>query len=184
MFEYSNALCNHGNMVKSRDEREAEFLSIKRDYENLIRKAIHRVYPAFSDFDLQDIEQEVHIKIWKLLENQKLIYPATYLYKMASTTAIDALRRMKFKEQESISEATPEVNSSKKIRLLDVLESVLIKLAEARQIAVRFYLQGYSADEISKLMEWSSARARNLVYRGLEDLRKLLKEEGIHYESE
>lgn len=171
-------------MVKSRDEREAEFLSLKRDYANLIRNAIHRVYPAFSDFDLQDIEQEVHIKIWKLLENQKLIYPATYLYKIASTTAIDVLRRMKFKEQEPISDATPEVNSNEKTRLSDVLESVLLKLAEARQIAVRFYLQGYSADEISKLMEWSSARARNLLYRGLEDLRRMLKEEGIYYESE
>ncbi|MCI0417131.1 sigma-70 family RNA polymerase sigma factor [bacterium] len=172
-------------MAKSRDEKEAEFLSIQRDYGNLIRNAIHRVYPSFSDFDLQDIEQEVHIKIWKLLDNsQKIVYPSTYLYKMAATTAIDVLRKMRFKQQETITEATAGVNPNTESRLFDVLENVLNKLAESRQIAVRFYLQGYSADEIGKLMQWSSARARNLVYRGLEDLRVLLKEEGIYYESE
>ena len=184
MFEYSDTLCNH-DMVKSRDKREAEFLSIQRDYGNLIRKAIHRVYPSFSDFDLQDIEQEVHIKIWKLLENsQKIIYPATYLYKVASSTAIDVLRKMRFKQQELITETTPAIRTNPGSRLLEVLENALTKLAESRQTAVRFYLQGYTAEEIAKLMEWSSARARNLVYRGLEDLRVLLKEEGIHYESE
>ena len=41
-----------------------------------------------------------------------------------------------------------------------------------------------SSQEIADLLGWSEAKARNLVYRGLSELRKYLREEGIEYEAE
>ena len=36
--------------------------------------------------------------------------------------------------------------------------------------------------EIAELLAWSEAKVRNLVYRGLDDLRDALRREGIDYE--
>jgi RNA polymerase sigma-70 factor (ECF subfamily) len=41
------------------------------------------------------------------------------------------------------------------------------------------YLSGYSRDEIARRLGWSEAKTRNLLYRGLEDLRNELRRRGI-----
>lgn len=48
------------------------------------------------------------------------------------------------------------------------------ELPAARQAVVRLHLQGYHRDEIAEVLGWSEARTRNLLYRGLDDLRALL----------
>ena len=45
------------------------------------------------------------------------------------------------------------------------------------------YLAGYSGEEVTKMMGWSEAKTRNLLYRGLADLRERLKEMGITWET-
>ena len=49
-------------------------------------------------------------------------------------------------------------------------------------MAVELYLQGMSSHEIADLLDWSEPKARNLIYRGLNDLRKDLRAEGIDLE--
>ena len=46
-------------------------------------------------------------------------------------------------------------------------------------VAVRMYLNGYNHVEVADRLGWTEARARNLVYRGLADLRAALGEEGV-----
>jgi RNA polymerase sigma-70 factor (ECF subfamily) len=41
------------------------------------------------------------------------------------------------------------------------------------------YLAGYDSAEITQLMGWSEAKTRNLLYRGLADLRALLSAKGV-----
>jgi RNA polymerase sigma-70 factor (ECF subfamily) len=45
-------------------------------------------------------------------------------------------------------------------------------------------LQGLNTAEIGELMGWSEAKARNLVYRGLDDVRSQLRAHGLDYENE
>jgi RNA polymerase sigma-70 factor (ECF subfamily) len=45
------------------------------------------------------------------------------------------------------------------------------------------YLAGYSRMEIADLMEWSEAKTRNLLYRGLDDLKTALSQTGIMVEA-
>ena len=52
-------------------------------------------------------------------------------------------------------------------------------LAPARRAVVRMHLQGYKREEIAALLRWSDAKTRNLLYRGLADLRNALIAEGI-----
>ena len=41
------------------------------------------------------------------------------------------------------------------------------------------YLKGYGREEIAALLGWSEAKTRNLLYRGLDDLRQRLIARGI-----
>ena len=52
-----------------------------------------------------------------------------------------------------------------------------------RRPAVRMYLAGYTREDIAELMGWSEAKTRNLVYRGLDDLRRELTAKGIGWEA-
>ena len=52
----------------------------------------------------------------------------------------------------------------------------------SRRPVVRMYLAGYPREEIASLMGWSEAKTRNLLYRGLADLRERLTELGIGWE--
>jgi RNA polymerase sigma-70 factor (ECF subfamily) len=45
------------------------------------------------------------------------------------------------------------------------------------------YLAGYSREEIADFLGWSEAKTRNLLYRGLADLRNRLTEWGIGWEA-
>jgi RNA polymerase sigma-70 factor (ECF subfamily) len=46
------------------------------------------------------------------------------------------------------------------------------------------HLAGYPREEIESLLGWSEARTRNLIYRGLGDLRARLEELGFGPEGE
>ncbi len=47
-------------------------------------------------------------------------------------------------------------------------------LPEARRAVVRMHLAGYERGEIAALLGWTDGKTRNLLYRGLADLRALL----------
>ena len=52
-------------------------------------------------------------------------------------------------------------------------------LIPARRSVVRMYLAGYAREEIADLLGWSEPKTRNLLYRGLADLRERLTAMGI-----
>ena len=45
------------------------------------------------------------------------------------------------------------------------------------------HLAGYSREEIAQLMGWSEAKTRNLLYRGLAELREQLGQRGAEWEA-
>jgi RNA polymerase sigma-70 factor (ECF subfamily) len=53
------------------------------------------------------------------------------------------------------------------------------EIPASRRPVVRMYLAGHPREEIAELLGWSEAKTRNLLYRGLADLRARLTERGI-----
>ena len=106
------------------------------------------------------------------------------------TAAIDLIRRRRHEDRAApLSEEMPASDvgiprsaawdaaaSQETSRLL---EQAIDSLAKDRQVAVRMHLAGYPREEIESLLGWSEARARNLIYRGLADLRARLEELGF-----
>lgn len=62
-----------------------------------------------------------------------------------------------------------------------VVRAGVDSLGLARRTVVKLHLEGYRRDEIEALLGWSEAKTRNLLYRGLSDLRAYLVERGIEW---
>jgi DNA-directed RNA polymerase specialized sigma24 family protein len=61
----------------------------------------------------------------------------------------------------------------------EALRASLEALAPDRARAVKAHLAGFSVEEIMALCGWPYQRARNLIARGMADLRGALRERGM-----
>ena len=65
----------------------------------------------------------------------------------------------------------------------EIVGNAVDSLMESRRKAVKLFLLNMTLDEIAIFLNWSRDKTRNLLYRGLSDLKKILKEKGIEYEN-
>ena len=151
-----------------------------------------------SDADVDEVMQEVRIRIWKASgggeapSEQFLQSPTSYVYKTAVSAAIDLIRRQRsdrVRNTISLEGDTPVLNTAPTAQanlegaeLAEQVARAVESIPESRRPAVRMYLAGYSREDIAELMGWSEAKTRNLVYRGLDDLRRKLTSMGIGWE--
>ena len=136
---------------------------------------------------LDEVAQEVRIRLWRSLGTGEKIRgaPASYVYRTAVSAALDLLRRRRARGGIACVDRAARLEGlSDEARLpgavLDDEElsrqvsQAVEWLPLARRVAVRLHLAGYDRDEIAALAGWTEAKTRNLLYRGLADLRELL----------
>jgi RNA polymerase sigma-70 factor (ECF subfamily) len=142
--------------------------------------------------ELEDIEQEVRIKLWRFLEKGKKVDNlSSYIKKMAVTTTIDALRKnMKQKPLRELNQLRDRVmltalsTLSKEYESPDAfleeqeltaeLRSAVESLSENRKQVLRLYLLGLSVEEIGDFYKWDKTKVRHFLYRGIDDLREMM----------
>ena len=177
---------------------EAMFNSVVEEYGSFLRNNIVRLCPKDLGLQFSDIEQEARLRLWRALQSEREIRDlASYLYRIAATVTIDAVRRVKARREEQFTsdqeegevvnqiEADPRSSPERIALRREVarkLDDALMQVAEDRRRAVALYLEGMTSHEIARLTGWSEPKARNLTYRGLNDLRGMLKSEGINCE--
>jgi RNA polymerase sigma factor (sigma-70 family) len=183
---------------RSSSELTARFERLLEQYATLLRTAIARHCPSALGLQTSDIEQEARLRLWRAVEREKEFDdPASYIYRIAVTTTIDAVRRVLARREEQFGEddalpgsemhMTADPNTApdalaERRELMNAIRSALGSIARDRRRAVELHLQGLTLGEISHLLGWTEGRTRNLVYRGLDDLRQTLRREGIEYE--
>ena len=171
------------------------------DFADMVRRVAwrHRLADAYVD----EVMQEVRIRLWRShgtggAEGSEQIQraPASYVYRTAVSAALDLLRRRRtqragatvpLEEAGDAAAATPnevrgpdaELEASE---LAGQVARAIETIPASRRPAVRMYLAGYPREEIASLMGWSEAKTRNLLYRGLADLRERLTAMGIGWE--
>jgi RNA polymerase sigma-70 factor (ECF subfamily) len=143
--------------------------------------------------EVDELEQEMRLRLWKALRTGEKIEaaPASYLQRVARSAAIDMFRRRRARREEPIPEAgahepmaAPPVEAQLEHEdLTRALAEAISGLVASRQGVVRMYLAGYPREAIADLMGWSEPKTRNLLYRGLEDLRQRLTAMGISPEA-
>jgi len=170
-----------------------EFDSVLEKYSRFIKAHIQKFNLPKNGIDPDDIFQEVRIKIWKLLNDEKKIINYTsYIRKIVDSSAIDQLRKLRreegvifYERQKRISERKSQyaMASSYDKNLKKIIGQAVDSLMESRQKVVKLFLLNMTIEEISIFYNWSKDKTRNLLYRGLSDLKKKLKEMGIEYEN-
>ncbi len=174
-------------------KKEDEFKVLINNFANLIRIHINKFNLPKFGLDPEDIAQEIKIKIWGILKSEKEIgnYPS-YIKKIVHSSVIDVLRKRKRDEgiysqvkQNKISETkkdyAAELQNEEYYK--EIIAAAVDSLIESRRRAVKLFLLGMTIEEISTFYSWSQHRTRNLLYRGLADLKKMLKKKEIDYEN-
>jgi RNA polymerase sigma-70 factor (ECF subfamily) len=178
---------------------------VERDVSDALRELIGR-FDAFirrtasrhglSGSEIDDVVQDLRVRLWRSFGTAELIRRAraTYIYRAAVSASLDIVRRRRTTKSSatSLDAVRPEALADSRRSVDERLEGhdlsravheSLALLQESRRAVVRMYLAGYHRLEIAEILGWSEARTRNLLYRGLEDLRRILASRGITRDS-
>ncbi len=142
--------------------------------------------------EVDEVVQELRVRMWKSLGTAELIRraKASYIYRAAISASIDIIRRRRTRRAEShsldddIAESVADTRHRADAPLEEhevarAVHRAIALLAESRRAVVRMHLAGYDREEIAELLGWSEAKTRNLLYRGLADLRQVLDSWGV-----
>lgn len=179
--------------MKRETKKIKDFEAIRKKFSGLIRAYTLKFDLQRYGIEIDDIVQEVEIKIWKVFENEKNIENSTsYIKKIISSTVIDHLRKLKrekgiiaLEKQKVISEQSLhyEKEGIDEREAKEIIGKAVDALIDSRRCVVKLFLLGMTIDEISSYFDWTRDKTRNLVYRGLADLKEILKKKGITYEN-
>jgi RNA polymerase sigma factor (sigma-70 family) len=180
-------------------ESSSGFETLLENYAALVRRVGWRY--RLSEADVDELMQDVRIRLWRAQATDRLRSenieqtPASYVYRTATTAALDLIRRRRAgraSDHDSVDDVTGEqivdfslLSTSMPDReveaaeLAQQVEQAIETIPSSRRPVVRMYLAGYPREEIADLMGWTEAKTRNLLYRGLDDLRERLTELGI-----
>lgn len=163
---------------------------ILAEYGGWLRRTLRQLCPSRRGIQVEDLEQEVAVRLWRSLrQGQTIENLASFLYRIAATATVDALRRVEARREEPLptgadgdedGPATPLAAgpdpeaAARSAELGRQLQQALASLPDNRRRAVALHLQGFNVQETAGLLGWTEAKARNLIYRGLDDLRRLL----------
>jgi RNA polymerase sigma-70 factor (ECF subfamily) len=146
---------------------------------------------------LDEVMQDVRIRLWRARGTSEQIGETntSYVYRTASTAALDVIRRRRSRQadrHDAIEDggvgvlAAPQPDPHQALEGSELAERVsraIEAIPASRRAAVRMHLAGYPREEIAGLMGWTEAKTRNLLYRGLADLRERLASEGVGWDS-
>jgi RNA polymerase sigma factor (sigma-70 family) len=159
-------------------------------FDAFIRRSARR--HGLDRAEVDEVVQELRVRMWKSLGTADVIRraKASYIYRAAISASIDIIRRRRARrfEATSLDDGIAEVTTDPRRRadagiegdeLAATVHRAIGMLAESRRAVVRMHLAGYERNEIADLLGWTEPKTRNLLYRGLADLRETLDSWGI-----
>jgi RNA polymerase sigma factor (sigma-70 family) len=160
-----------------------------RQYGKLIGAMVRRVGRSAPAEMREDIQQRVLIALWKQLRSHHVIeHPTTYIYRTAVRETVRAMREESARAQDPIDDEAPgglraergdphaELVRKEK---MGRIRAAIGEIAPERRMAVRAHLSGFDVTEIMARYGWTYQKARNLIARGMADLRRILMENGL-----
>jgi len=170
---------------RRRIPHEQEFRLLIERWTGYVRKTLVSIDPRRNEADLQELEQEIRLRLWQTLSRERTWdKPASFIRSVVTSVAIDAARRRQVRggdaehvglehlEPWSTGDARQHgddlENRAELLAALELLNRTDVDKAQA----VGLHLQGFTTEEIGSLLGWTEAKARNTVYRSLEALRE------------
>jgi RNA polymerase sigma factor (sigma-70 family) len=158
--------------------------ALVRDYGRLIAAAVRRVGRSLPEHDRADVEQAILTSLWQqVAREQTIAHPSSYIFRAAIRETVRAVRQVRRRAEASLDDAGrvaadefggPDALLGRR-EVREAVASALRQLQPDRARAARAHLAGLSPGEMQELYGWSYQRARNLVARGMADLRAAMK---------
>jgi RNA polymerase sigma factor (sigma-70 family) len=177
------------------DDRSSALEALLTRYAAMVRH-VGRAH-GLCDTDVDEVFQEIRIRLWRARGSGESIasVPTSYLYRTAVSAALDLIRHRRGRASTEwldvegvggsdtalVHPATPD-DTMQAMETREAVEQAVEELVPSRRPVVRMYLMGYSREDIAGLLGWTEAKTRNLLYRGLAELREHLAARGIHRE--
>lgn len=170
-------------LERRRDALSPAIEQVLSHYGALIRQIAWR--HRMSESDVDEVLQDVRIRLWRALSTGERIAhaPASYVYRTALSAALDLIRRRRarheeafdpFEERRAVVDTARADQPVELSELAGQLAQAVAALRQPRRVVVRMHLAGYHRHEIAELLGWTEAKTRNLLYRGLADVRRRL----------
>jgi RNA polymerase sigma-70 factor (ECF subfamily) len=164
------------------------------DVEEIGRRLIrfvNRICPAWLAGYREDIAQAATVRLleaWKKSENKPAL-KSSYLWRVAYTATVDQIREIRRRGATHIDEGPLDdenpaiaVNPQPEHDARDLgraIQACLLGIHVRRRTVVSFHLVGHDAAEIGQLTGWNTKKVQNLLYRGLDDMRRCLASRGF-----
>ncbi|MGZ6077277.1 MAG: RNA polymerase sigma factor [Myxococcaceae bacterium] len=146
----------------------------------VLLRAVNHHCPSYLRSQAEDLAHTAWLRIVERQGGEDLAtLQPSYLWRVAFTVVIDEIRRRsaRMAQAETLQAVprpmVPGPDLGAEIR------NCLERLPEARQLPVILHLQGFRNDEVGRALQFNEKRAENLIYRGLEQLRRCLSARGI-----
>lgn len=157
--------------------------------QRILRRAVERVCPRELDSEREDLVQTAMVRLLERAAGgeDSEIRSTSYLVKVAFHTMVDTMRRLNRRRAAGVE----ELESSRSALAAEVsaplprpevapaVQDCLARLVRSRRHAVTLYLQGFSAREAGRMLQLEEKAIRNLIFRGIHDLRRCLVEKGV-----
>lgn len=166
--------------------KEAEFRELLDGYAQYMNIQIQQYDLAKYGLDPEDILQDVKVRIWKIIQGERVILcPGSYIRKIITSAVIDQLRKRRREDNLVVCEKLKCISeqgfayfreADRRKGLEETVGRAVEGLIDSRRQVVKLYLMNLSIQEISGYLKWTQDKTRNLLYRGLADLKESLKE--------
>ncbi|MCC6243535.1 MAG: sigma-70 family RNA polymerase sigma factor [Gemmatimonadaceae bacterium] len=145
---------------------------------------------GLGDDELDALVQDVRIRLWRAQASGESIrdLPTSYVYRAAMSAAVDAVRKRRREEErepplETVAPSALAASGSTDASVLAselraAIARAMADMVPARATVVQMYLKGYDREEMMRLLGYTDDKIRNLLYRGLQDLRERLVKAG------
>lgn len=113
----------------------------------LLRRAIIRFCPRDKGLQFDDIEQEARMRLWRALQDEREVTNyASYLYRIAATATIDAMRRVQARHEEQLDILIEQRTDEGEMMLMPApVKDSPERLAESREAVDRVMSRGGKA---------------------------------------
>ena len=140
------------------------------------KAAINRVCRSFCRTveDREDLRQEILMHLWQGWKNYRPEHkPITWIYRVAMNSAI-SWRRHRQRQVEALPLDGFDLPEDAALRELSAhLKTLISMLPASDQRLINFYLDGFSTDEIGRMMGMSQTNVTTRIARIKEKLRKI-----------
>jgi RNA polymerase sigma-70 factor (ECF subfamily) len=166
-------------------------------FSGILRQVCRRY--RFTGADVDELLREVRIRLWRAhgevaaAGEHIASISASYLHRTALSAAIDMVRRRRARggdrttsiedEHRSFAERHGPEQEPEQSELAAQVERAIESIHPSRRPVVRMHLLGHSREEITQLMGWTEAKTRDLLSRGLADVREHLVAQGVRWTS-